>query len=233
MEGAVLYIGTQIQNIKVRLTAACHTNYKWICVIPLSYNGSNYPWEQIQADIRRIWNSSNGDRNIHSLHEQITTTSLDGFCRKESISFFKFNYLFLTIKHFWTFIINLVVALGLFYFNHSLSSPLHKLRLAFLIVLRDVPELQFKNKKDAGSHVDFLRTAWTNSPRCKALENLTHFWQGPWLVCCTILGSTPGALFLLSLYKLLLVNLSFTFLELWMKWLFTKGKPSPWRLSSG
>lgn len=114
MEEAVLYIGTQIQNIKVRLTAACHTNYKWICVTPLSYNGSNYPWEQIQADIRRIWNNSNGDMNIHSLHEQITTTSLDVFCRKESISFFKFNYLFLTIKHFWTFIINLVVALGLF-----------------------------------------------------------------------------------------------------------------------
>lgn len=40
LEEAILYIGTQIQNIKTRLTTACHANYKWICVTPLPYNGS-------------------------------------------------------------------------------------------------------------------------------------------------------------------------------------------------
>ena len=49
-----MYTGTQIENIRVRLTAACHTNYKWI---PITDN------------ISKI------ELNIHTLPEQIAVVS--------------------------------------------------------------------------------------------------------------------------------------------------------------
>lgn len=34
----VLAIGEEEQNLKIQLSARCHTNLRYICMIPLKYN---------------------------------------------------------------------------------------------------------------------------------------------------------------------------------------------------
>lgn len=56
---------------------SCHATYKWICVTPLPYNGTDCTWKQIQAHIKGIWNSSDLliFINIHDLNDQISSIS--------------------------------------------------------------------------------------------------------------------------------------------------------------
>lgn len=75
LEEAILYIGTQVQNIKTRLTTACHANYKWISVTPLPYNGSEMSWKQIQAHLHGVWNNSQLAIAMDTLHSQISAIS--------------------------------------------------------------------------------------------------------------------------------------------------------------
>ena len=74
LEEAVLYLGQEIQNIKVQLTTACHHNYKWICVTLLPYNHTEVTWEQIQYHITGLWNHSL-TYDMQSLQQQITDIS--------------------------------------------------------------------------------------------------------------------------------------------------------------
>lgn len=49
-----------------------------------------------------------------------------------------------------------------------------------------------------------LRIAQANSPCVKAMENLTYFWQGRWIVRCLILDLTQAACVLPALLASLL-----------------------------
>lgn len=54
---------------------SCHATYKWICVTPLPYNGTDCAWKQIQAHIKGICNSSDLYINIYDLNDQISSIS--------------------------------------------------------------------------------------------------------------------------------------------------------------
>lgn len=75
LKEAILYMGTLIQNIKVKLTVSCYATDKWICVTPLPCNGTGFTWKQIQVHIKGIWNSSDLDINSHDSHHQISNIS--------------------------------------------------------------------------------------------------------------------------------------------------------------
>jgi hypothetical protein len=49
LEEVIIYKGTQIKNIKVRLATACHFGYKWIYITPLQYIRTNVVWNKIHA----------------------------------------------------------------------------------------------------------------------------------------------------------------------------------------
>uniref|UniRef100_UPI004038BE72 inactive serine protease 35 isoform X1 n=1 Tax=Callospermophilus lateralis TaxID=76772 RepID=UPI004038BE72 len=75
LKEAVLYIGNQIQNIKTRMTTRCHSQYKWICVTPHTYNYSKKTWSQIQCHLRGLWKNTNLTLDIDELQEKIKDIS--------------------------------------------------------------------------------------------------------------------------------------------------------------
>lgn len=55
LQEAIVYMETQILNIKAHLTTLCHANYKWICVTPLSCNRSERSRDQVHEHLRAVW----------------------------------------------------------------------------------------------------------------------------------------------------------------------------------
>ena len=51
LEEAVLLIGQEITNLKIKLSLNCDAEFKWMCVIPLQVNGSIHSWEHIRNHI--------------------------------------------------------------------------------------------------------------------------------------------------------------------------------------
>ena len=54
LEEAIIYIGTELQALKVKLSMSCHTDYWWICVTPLKVNKTGYNWEKIKNHISGV-----------------------------------------------------------------------------------------------------------------------------------------------------------------------------------
>ena len=73
LEEAIIYIGTELQALKVKLALSCHADYQWICVTPLKVNETNYDWEKIKNHISGVWNSSDISLDLGKLHNQIQT----------------------------------------------------------------------------------------------------------------------------------------------------------------
>lgn len=98
LEEAFLFMGDQIQNIKVHLTTACHADFKWIRVTPLSFNCSEISWDQVQPHLRGICNSSQLGINIGTLCSQISAISHSGFqlSSAEDVA----NYFVSSVKNF-------------------------------------------------------------------------------------------------------------------------------------
>ena len=117
LEEAILYIGTQVQNIKTRLTTSCHANFKWICVTPLPYNGSEMSWEQIQAHIHGVWNNSQLAIDMDTLHSQISAIShsrLKSSSAAELADYFSNSIInFVKDNSLWNLLINLGIIIGL------------------------------------------------------------------------------------------------------------------------
>nr|XP_045012935.1 endogenous retrovirus group K member 25 Env polyprotein-like [Jaculus jaculus] len=75
LEEAVLFIGNEIQNIKIRLSVQCHSLYRWICVTPLPYNDSEHDWSQVKSHLQGLWNNSQLTMDMGLLHEKISDIS--------------------------------------------------------------------------------------------------------------------------------------------------------------
>ena len=54
LEEAIIYIGTELQALKVKLALSCHADYQWICVTPLKVNKTGYNWEKIKNHISGV-----------------------------------------------------------------------------------------------------------------------------------------------------------------------------------
>ena len=71
LEVAVLLMGQEITNLKIKLSLRCHAEFKWMCVTPLQVNESMHPWEHIRNHILGIWNHSDFSIDISKLHQDI------------------------------------------------------------------------------------------------------------------------------------------------------------------
>lgn len=72
LEEAVLFIGNQLNNVKIRLGVQCHSTFKCICVTLLPYNDAEHDWGQVQAHLQVIWNNSALFMDMDSLHHRIS-----------------------------------------------------------------------------------------------------------------------------------------------------------------
>ena len=48
LEEAIIYIGTELQALKVKMALTCHADYRWICVTSLKVNETDYEWERLK-----------------------------------------------------------------------------------------------------------------------------------------------------------------------------------------
>ena len=71
LEEAVLLIGQEIINLKIKLSLRCHAEFKWMCITPLEVNESMHSWERIKNHILGIWNHSDFTIDISKLHQDI------------------------------------------------------------------------------------------------------------------------------------------------------------------
>ena len=54
LEEAVLLMGQEITNLKIKLSLRCRAEFKWMCVTPLQVNESMHSWECIRNHILGI-----------------------------------------------------------------------------------------------------------------------------------------------------------------------------------
>ena len=71
LEEAVLLMGQEITNLKIKLSLRCHAEFKWMCVTPLEVNESMHSWERIRNHILGVWNHSDFIIDISKLHQDI------------------------------------------------------------------------------------------------------------------------------------------------------------------
>ena len=71
LEEAVLLMGQEITNLKIKLSFRCHAEFKRMCVTPLQVNDSIHSWECIRNHILGIGNHSDFSIDISKLHQDI------------------------------------------------------------------------------------------------------------------------------------------------------------------
>ena len=71
LEEAVLLMGQEITNLKIKLSLRCHAEFKWMCVTPLQVNESMHSWERIRKHVLGVWNHSDFSIDISKLHQDI------------------------------------------------------------------------------------------------------------------------------------------------------------------
>ena len=71
LEEAVLLIGQEITNLKIKLSLRCHAEFKWMHVTPLQVNDSVHSWECIRNHVLGIWNHSDFSIGISKLYQDI------------------------------------------------------------------------------------------------------------------------------------------------------------------
>ena len=71
LEEAVLLIGQEITNLKIKLSLRCHAEFKWMCVTPLQVSDSIHSWECIRSHILGVWNHSDFSIDISKLYQDI------------------------------------------------------------------------------------------------------------------------------------------------------------------
>ena len=99
LKEAVMHIGTELQALRVKLALSCHADYRWLCVMPLKVNDTDYNWERIKNRISGVWNSSSISLDLGKLHGQIKTLE---HSRLDFTAAGVANYFFHTFSNFIT-----------------------------------------------------------------------------------------------------------------------------------
>ena len=71
LEEAVMLMGQEITNLRIKLSLRCHAEFKWMCITPLQVNESIHSWECIKNHILGIWSHSDFSIDISKLHQDI------------------------------------------------------------------------------------------------------------------------------------------------------------------
>lgn len=152
LEEAIIYIGNQIQSIKIRMTTQCHSNYKWICVTPAPYNASDVHWNKIQNHLQGVWNHTDLSLDMGALHQYIGDISHSGSAllpaSEVANDLFASLNNFVTGSNFKTILINLALIAGvLILFILFLPVALRVIGSSLRRVQTDLHLLRLNNKK--------------------------------------------------------------------------------------
>ncbi|XP_036079189.1 endogenous retrovirus group K member 7 Env polyprotein-like [Rousettus aegyptiacus] len=67
----VMYLGDEIQGLKVRFHLECHAAYQWICVTSKIYNESQHGWDHVCSHLQGVWHDANTSLDLIQLHREI------------------------------------------------------------------------------------------------------------------------------------------------------------------
>ncbi|KAI5128674.1 Endogenous Retrovirus Group K Member 25 Env Polyprotein [Manis pentadactyla] len=67
----VMYLGEEVQGLKLRHQLKCHAAYNEICVTSEEYNQSKYSWETVKNHLQGIWLTDNFNKDFLNLHKEI------------------------------------------------------------------------------------------------------------------------------------------------------------------
>nr|KAF6418685.1 hypothetical protein HJG63_008733 [Rousettus aegyptiacus] len=67
----VMYLGDEIQGLKVRFHFECHVAYQWICVTLKIYNESQHGWDRVRSHLQGVWHDANTSLDLIQLHREI------------------------------------------------------------------------------------------------------------------------------------------------------------------
>ncbi|XP_036075999.1 endogenous retrovirus group K member 7 Env polyprotein-like [Rousettus aegyptiacus] len=67
----VMYLGDEIQGLKVRFHLECHAAYQWICVTSKIYNESQHGWDRMHSHLQGVWHDANTSLDLVQLHREI------------------------------------------------------------------------------------------------------------------------------------------------------------------
>ena len=116
LEEAVLLIGQEIINLKIKLSLRCHAEFKWMCITPLKVNDSVHSWEHIRNHILGVWNHSDFSIDISKLHQDIQSMKqVESDFSSQWLSNYLFKNLERYLSHgsFFTIMINVAMCLCL------------------------------------------------------------------------------------------------------------------------
>lgn len=66
----VMYLGEEVQGLKLRHQLKCHAAYNEICVTSKEYNQSRYSWETVKNHLQGIWLTDNFTKKFLNLHKE-------------------------------------------------------------------------------------------------------------------------------------------------------------------
>ncbi|KAI5155820.1 Endogenous Retrovirus Group K Member 25 Env Polyprotein [Manis pentadactyla] len=66
-----MYLGKEVQGLKLRHQLKCHAAYNEICVTSKEYNESKYSWETVKNHLQGIWLTDNFTKDFLNLHKEI------------------------------------------------------------------------------------------------------------------------------------------------------------------
>ena len=67
----VMYLGKEVQGLKLRCQLKCHEAYNEICVTSKEYNQSKYRWEMVKNHLQGIWLTDYFTKDFLDLHKEI------------------------------------------------------------------------------------------------------------------------------------------------------------------
>ncbi|XP_053757481.1 endogenous retrovirus group K member 13-1 Env polyprotein-like isoform X1 [Panthera pardus] len=168
LEEAVPMIGQEQTSFKVRLALRCHIDFHWICVMPLKVNESLYSWERVKNHILGIWNHSDLNFDLNSLHKDIRDISqaeAEFSASQISNTFFQNLSFYVSHKSFFTTMIKVALIGGLIILLLLLPVIVRLLRGSIQGLAMELHAIKLKNKKGEMLEVELSQPEW-QSPGC-------------------------------------------------------------------
>ena len=159
LEEAILLMGQEITNLKIKLSLRCHAEFKWMFVTPLQVNESMHFWQRIRDHILGTWNHSDFSIDISKLHQDIQNmkqVEFDFSSQWLSNSLFENMEGYLSHGSFSTIMINMAMCLCLLVLICVIAPCLFRiLNQSVSALSTECHTYALKNKKggDVGSHV--------------------------------------------------------------------------------
>lgn len=71
LKDTVDILGRQLETMQIKESLTCHAKYTSICVTPVEYNSSRFPWYKIQSHLQGIWDNANTSLDLKEFQQHI------------------------------------------------------------------------------------------------------------------------------------------------------------------